>query len=186
MSGQVPAFNTAAGSGQVPTYNTAIGSGQVPAEYLHVGRNINTPEIVGAPGNIVIPGNSYPEVQTFGQVLNNPQCQTNVNNPGHVTTGNDVIRGNVAYPRQQNYVQTNNYVAAAPTYMHRGTSVGSTQNIRFSTNIVNVEGGMYPQSYTDDPRNIQVMSNGQLFIYTPTDLVVCILSVCSNVTTIAL
>ena len=193
-SGQAPMYNTATGSGQALMYNTATGSGQVPIYNRATGSGqalmYNTatgsgqvPMYSTATGSGQVP--MYNRANGSGHVPTEYlHSRRNVNGPVNVgVTGHMVIPGTIQYPQQQNYLHINNY-ASGPPYMYRGTSVSATQNIQFSTNLCNVERGVYPVGYAHDQRNIHVISNDQMYVYTPVNDLVCTYRVCSNIRTI--
>ena len=183
-SGQAPTDNTTTGSGQVPMYNRATGSGHVPMYNRATGSG-QAPMYNTATGSGQVP--MYNRATGSGHVPTEYlHSRRNVNGPVNVgVTGHMVIPGTIQYPQQQNYLHINNY-ASGPPYMYRGTSVSATQNIRFSTNVCNVERGVYPVGYAHDQRNIHVISNDQMYVYTPVNDLVCTYRVCSNIRTMAL
>ena len=176
-SGQVPMYNTATGSGQVPMYSTASGSGHVPM-YSRAAGSGHLPIYNRDTGSGQVPmyntATGSGHVPMYNRATGSGHVPTeylhsrrNVNGPVNVgVTGHMVIPGTIQYPQQQNYLHINNY-ASDPPYMDRGTSVSATQNIQFSTNLCNVERGVYPVGYAHDQRNIHVISNDQMYVYTP-------------------
>ena len=181
-SGHVPADNTATGSGHVTMYSRATGSGHLPMYNRDTGSG-QAPMYSTATGSGHVP--MYNRAIGSGHVPTEYlHSRRNVNGPVNVgVTGHMVIPGTIQYPRQQNYLHINNY-ASDPPYMDRGTSVSATQNIQFSTNLCNVERGVYPVGYAHDQRNIHVISNDQMYVYTPVNDLVCTYRVCSNIRTI--